>query len=452
MDRREFLKAACGVTLAGSVGLREIALAEADWPRGDRPPNILLVLVDDLGYGDTSCYGGEGPPTPGIDRLAAEGALFTDAYASSPVCSATRAGLLTGRYQERFGHYTNRSDEVGLPLNEVTLAEVLQGAGYATSMVGKWHLGFRPGTRPLERGFQEFYGFFGRGHDYFKMRRDGWSPMYRGEEAIDDTGYLTENFTREAVSFIERQADRPFFLHLAYSAVHAPRQAPDRYTDRFTCEDERKRTYLGMLACLDDGIGAILDTLDRLEIGDQTVIFFLSDNGAIGPGSNGPLRGGKDQLWEGGIRVPCIVRWPGKVREGTETALPCISLDVFPTALAAADIPLPRDRTIDGRNLLPTFSSRERPSRPRVLYWSHTQTPEESWAIRWRDWKLVGEGREAALFNVRQDIAETTDLAGSQPVFAERLRTYYRAWRDSMAQPNPQEFKPTKPGRVLGGR
>ncbi|MHC4627054.1 MAG: sulfatase-like hydrolase/transferase, partial [Planctomycetota bacterium] len=236
--------------------------------RGDAAgrPNIVVIVSDDQGYADSSCYDHpQEVSTPGIDRLAEEGVRFTNGYASAYVCAPTRAGLLTGRYQQRFGFYTAGDSRTGMPTNEITVADVLRKEGYATAIIGKWHVGLEPQYRPLRRGFDEFYGFLGHGaHDYFKLGiNDEHTSIYRNDKPINDTGYLTHNLAREAVSFIERNQNRPFFLYLPFNAVHWPLQAPGKHIDRFDTGDENRDIYLAMLACMDEAISRVLDALKR---------------------------------------------------------------------------------------------------------------------------------------------------------------------------------------------
>ncbi len=438
-------------------------------------PNIVLIYADDLGYGDVACYGAQDARTPNLDRLATGGVRFTDGYVSAPICAASRAGLMTGRYQQRFGYYNNvESTEVGLPHTEFNLAQLLRKEGYATGLVGKWHLGSVPSRHPTEMGFTEFYGFLGGSHDYYDLaippvdanksefqrrlrgsyrgRLPSHQPLYRGTEPISEEGYLTDLLQREAVSFIERQVakdkNRPFFLYLAFNAPHFPQQAPASEIEKFKTGKPLRDVYLAMVAIMDRAVGAVLDQLDTAGVADNTLVFFISDNGGlerthnrpperISGASNGVLRGEKGELYEGGIRVPFIVRWPGKIPAGKVVAESVINLDVLPTCMAAAGGELPGDRTYDGRNLIPFLTS-QMPIPPHAyLVW--TMDPDKKYAVRQGKWKLLYEDDEINLYNLERDIGEKRNLAGSNTRKARDLYAFYqrlrREMRDSIAGP-----------------
>ena len=401
--------------------------------------NIVLIVSDDQGYADISCHPHPAEvSTPNMDRIAAEGARMTDGYASCPVCAPTRAGILTGRYQQRFGFYTASDSRAGLPLSETTLADLLREAGYATGIFGKWHLGYEPPFRPLSRGFNTFYGFLGHGgHDYFDLSiTDPMRSIYRDSAPIDDTGYLTRNLTREAISFIEANRDRPFFAYVPYNAVHNPLQAPEETIRRFSNPDPKRNTYLAMLEILDEGVGAILDTLDRLGLAEDTLVIFLSDNGGARGTSadNGELRGYKHSVYEGGLRVPFLLRWPSRIPAGTVSDEPVISVDVFSTALAAARVALPQGNAVDSRDLLPALTeSLERPLHE-ALYWNWIdKDSDKGWAIRKGRWKLLADKGGPELYDIEADVSESRDLASSEPEVVRELLAAYRAWREGLA-------------------
>jgi arylsulfatase A-like enzyme len=309
-----------------------------------RPPNIVLLVADDMGYGDIGVHGSKDIPTPNIDALARGGVRFTDGYVTGPYCSPTRAGLLTGRYQQRFGHEFNLGvgGQFGLPLSESTLADRLRAAGYRTALFGKWHLGAGEKFHPMSRGFDEFFGFLGGGHSYLDVAAESNNPLLDGRKPATSVTYLTDTLADRAVDFIRREKARPFLLYLAFNAVHTPMHATDKYLARFTqIQDSQRRTYAAMLSAMDDAIGRTIAEIRDQQLEENTLIVFISDNGgptmmgtSVNASSNGPLRGSKRQTWEGGIRVPFIVRWKGHVPEGKTDARPVIQLDVLPTALA----------------------------------------------------------------------------------------------------------------------
>jgi arylsulfatase A-like enzyme len=326
-------------------------------------PNIVLIVGDDLGYGEILCRGKQDIPTPHLRSLATGGVCFTNAYVSCPVCSPTRAGLLTGRYQQRFGHEFNPGPataaeaQFGLSLEETTIADRLKKLGYATGMVGKWHLGYRPEFHPQKRGFDEFFGFLGGAHSYTDSQADAANRILRGTEPVDEPAYLTDAFGREAVAFIERHKSEPFFLYLPFNAVHAPLQAPEKYQNRFSdIDNQKRRTFAAMLSAMDDAVGQVLEKLRADSLEENTLVFFITDNG--GPtmqisSKNDPLRGFKGQVWEGGIRVPFIVQWKGHLPADKIVDAPVIALDILPTAVAAAGGQTTDGKKLDGVNLLP---------------------------------------------------------------------------------------------------
>jgi arylsulfatase B len=423
-------------------------------PKAPRKPNIIVILADDLGYGDLGCQGCKDIPTPNIDTLARNGIRFTDGYVSSPYCSPSRAGFLTGRYQQRFGHEFNtprRRTDLGLPLTETTLADRLKACGYATGLVGKWHLGAGGKFHPLHRGFDEFFGFAHEGHFYVgphykgeytsslrekEPEYDRLNPILRGTEQVDEKEYLTEAFTREALAFIDRHKDQRFFLYLAYNAVHSPMQAIPRYLDRFaTIADKKRRVFAAMLAALDDGVGAVLKKLRDADIEEQTLILFLSDNG--GPTaelttSNLPLRGFKGEVLEGGIRVPFLVQWKGHVPAGKVYHQPIIALDILPTALAAARCKLPDDAKIDGINLLPYLTGHNLEPPHEYLFWRlGTQL-----AVRKGNWKLLKNGSDPVqLFDLGADIGEKNNLVERKPDVVKELDAALQRWNGQLARP-----------------
>lgn len=400
--------------------------------------NVVLIVSDDQGYADVSCYPHpDEVSTPHIDRIASEGARMTDAYASCPVCAPTRAGLLTGRYQQRFGFYTAADSRAGLPTSEITLAQLLRDAGYATGVFGKWHLGYAPGFRPLERGFGTFYGFLGHGgHDYFDLAiSDDVRSIYRDRVPINDTGYLTRNITRHAVDFIEENRDRPFFSYVPYNAVHNPIQAPEDYVRRFSNPDPKRNTYLAMLAVMDEGVGEILDALDRFGIADETLIIFFSDNGgARGTTAvNGALRDYKHSVYEGGVRVPFLLRWPDRIPAGTVSAEPVISIDAFATILSAARVEAPTDRTIDSRDIVPVLTDTRDGPLHEALFWNWIDKGSElGWAVRMGQWKLLRNKAGLELYNLDADLSETRNVAPENRNVVKELLASYETWSEGI--------------------
>jgi arylsulfatase A-like enzyme len=402
----------------------------------------VLILADDLGYGELGVQGVKDVPTPHIDSIARNGVRFTDGYVSCPVCSPTRAGLMTGRYQQRFGHEFNpgpaqqANPNFGLALSEVTIANRLKQLGYATGLVGKWHLGYTAEMHPLKRGFDEFFGFLGGAHSYLDPLGDKANPILRGTEPFNEPEYLTEAFAREGVSFIERRRNQPFFLYLAFNAVHAPMQTIDKYLARFEAiSDQRRRTFAAKLSALDDGVGRVLAKLRETQLEEDTLIFFVSDNGGPTPNTtsgNGPLRGYKAQVLEGGIRVPFMVQWKGHIPAGRVDHNPIIALDVHPTAVAAAGGKTPGEAALDGVNLLPNLTgARKNPPHDRLFWRFGPQS-----AVRMGDWKLVKQGNgPPQLYNLAADIGEANDLATRQPDKLKELEAAYAAWNAQLAQP-----------------
>ncbi len=419
--------------------------------RADAKPNILVILADDLGYGELGCQGfTQQIPTPNIDSIAKNGVRFTSGYVSGPYCSPTRAGFMTGRYQQRFGHEFNPGpaeaavENFGLPLTEKTIGDRLKAAGYATGWFGKSHLGYRPEFHPLKRGFDEYFGFLGGMHSYLDAVSDKANPILRGTEPLPSITYTTEEFAHEAVNFIDKHKAEPWFCYLPFNAVHGPLQATDKYLSRFAgITDQKRRTYAAMQSAMDDAIGTVLAKIRANGQEENTLIFFFSDNGgptAQTTSSNGPLRGFKAQTWEGGIRVAFLMQWKGKIPAGKMDARPVIQLDIHPTALAAAGAELPAEAKFDGVNLLPYLTGEKTGDPHAALYWRFGQQI----AIRAGDWKLVkGTGMPgikpaaaggkadttgAELYNLKDDLSEKTNLAERNPDKLKELAAMWDQW------------------------
>ena len=416
-------------------------------------PNIVIIVADDLGYADV----GLNPlhprevATPQLDALAKQSIICQQGYVTGCVCSPTRAGLMTGRYQQRLGLYTAGEAGSGLPMSEKIFPQFLKSAGYVTAQFGKWHLGPDPEWSPALRGFDEVFGFLGRGaHDYFKLD-DPENPIYRGMEIVQEKGYLTDRLGEETCAFITRNKDKPFFAYLAFNAVHSPLQAPADEIAKFHTGNPDHDTRLAMGKRMDDAIGKIVATLKNDGVWENTLLFFISDNG--GPlaqfAVNSPLRGGKHQYYEGGIRVPFLVSWPGKLTPG-ESQATVVSLDILPTVLAACGVAPPQEKPSDGINLLPILRG-ESPPLARNLFWSSGGV-DGWWAVRSGDWKLVGEMSRVELFDLGKDISEKTDLAKQMPAKVAELTKLHDEWLVGMALPvqgGAKRFDPkSPPGKV----
>jgi len=431
-----------------------LSLGQAVVEAQSRPPNIVVIVADDMGYADVGFQGSRDIPTPNIDAIARGGIRFTDAYVSGPYCSPTRAGLMTGKYPQRFGHEFNPADnpEFGLPLDQTTMADRLKAAGYRTALFGKWHLGSAAPLHPMERGFDEFFGFLDGDHSYFDPATGG--PVFDGRKPIKNMGYLTEELADRAVDFIERNRSQPFFLYLAFNAVHTPMDATEKYLSRFAnIPDQERRTYAAMLSAMDDGIGRTMAALRAAGLEESSLIFFFSDNGGptmatttINGSSNAPLRGSKRQTWEGGIRVPFVIQWKGHLAAGKTDSRQIIQLDVLPTALAAAGVDVRPDWKLDGVNLLPFLTGKAAGTPHDALYWRLGGMM----AIRKGDWKLVktSEGAlrdrdpsvlsdlsTAELYNLANDIGETKNLAAAHPEKAKELAEAWWRWNKELVRP-----------------
>lgn len=407
-------------------------------------PNVLVIVADDLGYGDLGFQGGKDIPTPHLDKLAQGGTRCTNGYVSCPVCSPTRAGLVTGRYQQRFGHEFNPGqqqdpaahDAFGLPTTEITIANQFKTAGYKTGQVGKWHLGFSERFLPNQRGFDESFGFLGGAHTYLPPANQRKNGIFRNGQEITETEYLTDAFGREGASFIERNAQSPFFLFLTFNAVHAPLDTkPDKLEQFKHITDDKRRSYAAMLSSLDDAVGRVLSQLDKSRVAENTLVFFISDNGGptqANASRNTPLNGVKATVWEGGIRVPFVVRWPGQIPADKTYDEPVIALDVFATASAAIGADLPKDRVIDSVNLLPYLKGENKTSPHNALYWRFG----EQHAIRKGSYKLLKlRNGEEHLFDLSQDIGEQKDLITERTEIASQLKADYAAWDSQLAKP-----------------
>jgi arylsulfatase A-like enzyme len=427
-----------------------LALAAQD---ATQRTNVVILLADDLGYGDLGCYGGS-VPTPRIDSLAKEGALFSQAYAPAPVCTPSRAGLYTGRYPARVAVQANtgpnqvaRKRDRGLPPQAVTYAERLDGLGYHTGLIGKWHLGLSEGLEPNDQGFDEFFGFLGASHLYLPSKND--AKMLRNEvvEPEHEKEYLTDAFARESEAYLARHKGEPFVLTVAFSAPHNPFQASETYLQRFAHLTGEEQTYAAMLSALDDAVGRILDALAREGLAERTLVVFSSDNGAPleeSPGSNGELAQGKGVLFEGGIRVPLLVRWPGRATPGARITAPVSLLDVTATTLSVAGAPPEVSAELDGLDLAPLLAGTTPPERTLLFQLGPAA------AIRKGDWKLIASRESRWLFDLAADPGERSDLAASQSQRAEALAAELAAWSATLPKPAWTNEKNLTPVRFLG--
>jgi arylsulfatase A-like enzyme len=424
-------------------------------------PNIVVLLADDMGYGDVSSYGGKDVPTPRIDRLAREGVRFTDGYVTCPACAPSRLSLMAGAYPQRFGMTWNDDRSAHkLPDAQRLLPELLRGAGYVTGLVGKWNI-----VRPAETVFDEVHDFIEWESDYFPQE-DGryigsnatkspgfassktqfWGPQREGDE------YLTDRMGRDAASFIARHAAKPFFLYVGFNAVHSPWQGRRADQARFThLPHEVLQLYASMVAALDENVGRILDALRAQGLEENTLVVFLSDNGPAkgGPhiegwkpdwprgitvvGSAGPLRGAKTDLWEGGIREPFILRWPARLAAGTTYRAPVSSMDILPTLCAAAGAAVPATTVVDGVDLVPFVRGELTAAPHETIFWKIKSAA----ALRRGDWKLMllAPDFKPQLYNLADDIGETRDLAAAKPELTRELHAAWQAWNRTMPPP-----------------
>ncbi len=426
-----------------------------------RRPNVIIILGDDLGICDVSMYGCKDIPTPNIDSIARNGVKFTDGYVTAPVCSPSRAGLMTGRYQHRFGFEFNagalqralNNKEMGLPTSETTLAQAMKKAGYATGMVGKWHLGMHEKFHPTQRGFDEYFGFLFGANSYLDPKKQdartagvegegaaAWprnpqNPVFRNTSPIVEEEYLTEAFAREAVAFIDKHKSVPFFLYAPFNAPHTPLQTTEKYLSRFShIQDEKRRVYAAMVSALDDAVGQILRKLRDSGLEKDTLVVFTSDNGCAtytGACTNHPLRYGKLTHLEGGLRVPFAMQFPARLKAGMVYQKPISTLDLFPTCVKIAGAELPKDRPYDGVDLLPYLTGKDQRAPHEVLVWRNSPNA----AIRKGNWKLFMAVDREWLFNLATDAGESKDVAAAHPEIVAQLRKEFAAWEAQMKQP-----------------
>jgi arylsulfatase A-like enzyme len=457
MTRREFLIRSAGLAALSAIypGCRSLGA------QSKQRSNVVLIMADDLGYGDVGYYGCKDIRMPAIDGLAAEGVRFTSFYSNAPECTPTRTALLTGRYQQRVGglecalgignvgRYDDairlrQTHDLGLPIEETSIARMLKDAGYATAISGKWHLGYEPKFFPLRHGFDSWFGPVGGAVDYFHhVEYTGQLALYENDKPVQREGYLTDLITDEAISFIQRKRSKPFFLYVAYTAPHTPYQGPnDEKPEPVPEADYNKgsrKTYAAMVERMDQGIGRILKSLDDAGLEKDTLVIFMSDNGANQTGNNSPFSGFKGNLFEGGIRVPCIAKWPGVLAEGGISEQPCMTMDFSRSIVRAAGAKPPAGRAFDGMDILQAVERNE-PVRKRTLFWRARRGQWTRKAVRDGSLKYIslrnGDNVKEYLFDLETDPAEKNNLFKEQPDNVHRLKTLLKNWE--------QEVKPKR--------
>jgi len=432
----------CLSTVPIALSIMASGLLAQDRTADPNKPNVVLIVTDDVGYGDFGVYGARDVKTPNIDRLAQQGVRLTDFYAS-PQCTPTRAALITGRYPQRVllerALGTVGDDlEKGLTATGRSLPQLVKNNGYATGLVGKWHLGFKPEFGPNAHGFDYFFGFLSGYIDFYHHTRgyDDQSDLYENTTPIQEDGYMTDLITARAARFITEHAAAPFFLEVTYNAAHWPFQPPDHpskaprsstFQGPADSVPATRKDYVAMIERADAGVGRIMHMLDSLGLTRRTLVIFTNDNGGEWLSRNAPLFHRKDTLWEGGIRVPAIFRWPGRITAGQTSGQVGITMDLTATILAATQSPIPTDARLEGIDLLPVLERRPPPTE-RTLFWRIDTRTRQQRAVRQGSWKLLVDGDDLLLFNLRDDIGERNDLAARRPDLVSKLLALLRAW------------------------
>jgi arylsulfatase A-like enzyme len=410
------------------------------------PPNVVLIITDDVGYGDFGSYGAPDVKTPNIDGLARDGVRLTDFYSNGATCTPTRAALISGRYQQRFGlegplGAQGKMDwDRGLPATGTSLPQLLRNNGYATALIGKWHLGWKSEFSPAAHGFEHFFGFKSGFVDYYQHTAGGDAPLtadlFENDRPVEVAGYLTDLITERSIRFIEENSKRPFFVDISYNAAHWPYQVPDkpstardraRHLGPFDDSTSTRADYVAMLERADQGVGRILEALDKSGLRQNTIVIFTNDNGGEWLSRNTPLFHHKGTVWEGGIRVPAIVRWPARIPKGRVSSQVGVTMDLTASILAATGTSVPAEARLEGINLLPVLEGRAREA-DRTIFWRVAGVRPQQ-AVRSGEWKLLLDGGRAMLFNLRTDVGERNNLIGQRSDIARRLRTLLEAWQ-----------------------
>jgi arylsulfatase A-like enzyme len=438
ITRRRFVQA----TAVGSLAVAGLSFSRASRAQAGRP-NIVFIMADDLGYADLSCYGQRDYMTPNIDRLAIEGVRFTQGYANSAVCSATRAALITGRYQYRLVAgleepiFPGSPKNAGLPANHPTLPSLVKKVGYGTSLVGKWHLGYLPEFSPLKSGYDKFFGIFSGSADYFQHGPSSVNPLFEQDVPVDRHGYLTNLLGDRAVQTLEgySKSKDPFLVSLHFTAPHWPWEGPDdeaeskRIKSLWHYDGGSQKTYAAMVQSMDTNVGRVLQALDNHGLAANTIVVFTSDNGGERFSNTWPFSGMKEELLEGGLRVPVLVRWPGRVAAGSLSEQVVISMDWMPTLLAAAGTQSDPAYPPDGEDLLPILGARQT-AHPRKLFWRYKAGAQR--ALRDGDWKYLRMAGNEFLFDVVRDPRERANLKERHRDVFQRLKSEWEAWNSTM--------------------
>jgi len=443
MNRREFIKFVAGGAAALVVPNYGCSMNRSGGTNvSAERPNIIIIMADDLGYGDIGCYGSTKIRTPNIDALARGGMKFMDYHSNCPVCSPTRAALLTGRYQQRCGiegviYAKGPTRQTGMALEEITFAEVLKRCGYATGIFGKWHLGYNVEFNPAKQGFDEFIGYVSGNVDYHShIDGAGFEDWWKNCEKVPEEGYCTDLITRHGIEFMKRHRDEPFCLYLPHEAPHSPYQGredpPERLSGggkgRKAKGEEISRAYKEMVEVMDEGIGRIVETFRHLGLERKTFIFFCSDNGATKNGSNGALSGFKGSLWEGGHRVPAVAYWPGRIKARTITDETVLGMDLFATMASIAGAKMPAGLRLDGVDILPVLTEGGKMPE-RMLFWRYRKEK----TVRKGPWKLLVQNNQSKLYNLDDDLGEKKNLAEAKPDMVKQLEDELSAWEQEVS-------------------